>query len=188
MDFTAINIPGAYLIKLSPFTDERGAFTRLFCQDELKQIGFDKTIVQINHSHNIQKGTLRGMHFQYAPFTEVKIIRCLQGKVYDVMVDLRENSPAFLKYFAVELSAKSYNALYIPEGCAHGFQTLEDDCQLLYFHTQFYNKASEGGIRYDDPMINIQWPLPPQNITAKDMGYPLLNNSFKGIGPYIQTT
>ena len=128
------------------------------------------------------------MHFQYQPDAEVKIIRCLSGLVYDVMVDLRENSPTFLKYFAVELSPGAYNAIYIPEGCAHGFQTLENDCQLLYFHTQYYNKASEGGIRHDDPMINIQWPLPPQNITDKDMAYPLLNNVFKGIVPYKQTT
>ena len=188
MDFIALNILGAYLIKLTPFTDERGAYTRLFCQDEFKQIGFDKSIVQVNHSHNIQKGTLRGMHFQHSPHAEVKIIRCLQGKVYDVMVDLRENSPTFLKYFTVELSVAAYNAVYIPEGCAHGFQTLENDCQLLYFHTRFYNKASEGGIRYDDPMINIEWPLPPQNITDKDMAYPFLNHSFKGIIPHLKTT
>ena len=184
MEFETINIPGAYLIKLTPYIDERGAFTRLFCLHELKKIGFNQQITQVNHSFNKDKGTLRGMHFQYPPNAEVKIIRCLSGLVYDVMVDLRKNSPAYLQHYAVELSPVSYNAILIPKGCAHGFQTLQNDCQLLYLHTAFYNKASEGGVRYNDPMLNIKWPLPPQNITEKDTSYALLNNQFKGIMPY----
>jgi dTDP-4-dehydrorhamnose 3,5-epimerase len=181
MEFKAIDIPGAYLIKLTPFIDERGIFTRLFCKNELKQIGFDQDIKQINHSYNKQKGTLRGMHFQHAPYGEKTIIRCMQGSVYDVMVDMRQGSPTFLQYYGIELSPEAYNAVYIPQGCAHGFQTLADNCQLLYLHSEFYYKAGEGGIRYDDPIININWPLPPLNVSDKDMSFPLLNKNFQGI-------
>lgn len=181
MTFTETHIAGAFVIHLSPYIDERGAFSRLFCEEELRQAGFNKKIVQINHSYNKEKGTLRGMHFQYPPFAETKIIRCVRGKVFDVLIDIRKKSPTFLQHFTIELSANVYNAICIPEGCAHGFQTLESDCELLYLHTNFYNKPSEGGIRFDDTAINIQWPLDPKNITLKDSNYPLLDFSFTGI-------
>ena len=181
MIFTETNIAGAFVIQLTPYTDDRGAFSRLFCENEFSEMGFNKKIVQINHSYNKEKGTLRGMHFQHPPYAETKIISCLQGKVFDVLIDIRKNSPTFLQHFSIELSPKEYNAICIPEGCAHGFQTLQDDCELLYLHTNFYNKSSEGGIRFDDAMIDIQWPLAPKNITEKDKNYPLLNSSFTGI-------
>jgi dTDP-4-dehydrorhamnose 3,5-epimerase len=181
MQFNPLPIVGAYEILLSPFRDERGVFSRVYCQEELAAIGHTKTIVQVNHSLNKEKATIRGMHFQHAPFAEIKIIRCLKGKVFDVMVDLRRNSVSFLQWHAVELSPDKYNLVYIPEGCAHGFQTLEPDSELLYFHTAAYNRASEGALRYDDPVPGIQWPLPPVNISEKDKSYALLDTSFTGV-------
>jgi dTDP-4-dehydrorhamnose 3,5-epimerase len=181
MQVEPLSIHGAYLIRLSPFKDDRGFFSRLFCARELEQALNAKQIVQINHSINIEKGTIRGMHFQYPPHAEIKIIRCLRGKVFDVMVDLRAGSPTFLKYEAVALSFDDYNMVFIPEGCAHGFQTLEENSELLYFHTAFYNKEAEGGLKYNDPAIGIEWPLPGKNISAKDGNYPLLDSSFSGI-------
>jgi dTDP-4-dehydrorhamnose 3,5-epimerase len=181
MDIELLPIPGALEIKLSPFIDERGAFSRLFCSNEFKQFGHSKSIVQVNHSLNKEKGTIRGMHFQRPPHAEIKIIRCLRGRVFDVVVDLRSQSPTFLKWHAVELSPEAYNLIYIPEGCAHGFQTLQENSELLYFHTAFYNKESEGGVRYDDQLLSIQWPLPAMNVSVKDKSYSLLDNTFNGI-------
>jgi dTDP-4-dehydrorhamnose 3,5-epimerase len=182
MVFEPTPIPGSFEIRLSPFADERGVFSRLYGEDEFKAAGIAHSpIVQINHSLNKEKGTVRGMHFQYPPYAEVKIIRCLRGRVYDVVVDLRENSPAFLKWHPVELSPERYNIIYIPEGCAHGFQTLEENSELIYFHTAFYNKEKEGGVCYNDPHLAIQWPLPPINVFGKDKSYPLLDDTFGGV-------
>jgi dTDP-4-dehydrorhamnose 3,5-epimerase len=181
MQFEPLPIPGAFTIRLSPFQDERGVFSRLFCADELSGIDHTKEIVQVNHSVTKEAGSIRGMHFQHPPYAEIKIIRCLRGKAYDVMVDLRAGSPTFLKWHAVELSFDAFNMVYIPEGCAHGFQVLEENCELLYFHTSFYNKATEGGVRYNDDRIGIEWPLPPKNLSQKDLNYPLLDDSFRGI-------
>jgi dTDP-4-dehydrorhamnose 3,5-epimerase len=176
MRFEATPIEGAFVIHLSPFVDERGMFARLYCASELQSIQHNKPIVQVNHSLNKEKGTVRGLHFQYAPDAEIKIIRCVRGKVYDVLVDLRSNSSTFLHWYSVELSPQANNMVYIPEGCAHGFQTLEDDSELIYFHTAFYNRASEGGILYNDPKLSIRWPLPVRNVSEKDKSYPLLDN------------
>ncbi len=131
MKFKELPIEGAYEIILSPFEDNRGSFSRIYCEKELNQIGLYENIVQINHSRNKEKGTLRGMHFQYSPFSEIKIIRCLRGRVYDVIVDLRKNSRNIFSWYAVELSPENYNMIYIPKGCAHGFQTLEEDSELF---------------------------------------------------------
>lgn len=181
MEFLETPIPGLFEIKLSPFKDERGVFTRLFDIEKLKEIGFDKSIVQINHSINNNKGTIRGMHFQYPPFAEIKIIRCLRGKVFDVIVDIRQQSPSFLKWHAVELSPEKFNMVYIPEGCAHGYQALEDNSELLYMHSEMYHSETEGALHFDDPLVGIQWPLPAVHISDKDKKYPLLNESFLGI-------
>jgi len=181
MDFLPTFLDGVYTIQLSPFIDDRGSFSRLFCNHELSRIGLASEIVQVNHSVNKDKGTIRGMHFQYPPDAEIKIIRCIKGKVFDVVVDLRENSSTFLKWFGMELASEKYNMMYIPQGCAHGFQTLEENCELLYFHTAFYKPTSEGAIRFDDPMISIQWPLEPVNISLKDKSYPFINDTFRGI-------
>ena len=181
MHFEPTPIKGAFTIHLSPFTDDRGAFARLYCEKDFGIIGHTRPIVQINHSLTREKGTVRGIHFQYPPDAEIKIIRCLRGMVFDVLVDLRTDSPTFLKWHAVELSPDSFNMVYIPEGCAHGFQTLEKDSELLYLHTAMYTKGSEGGIRYDDPKISIDWPLSAVNVSGRDKSYPLLNDSFTGI-------
>lgn len=181
MEFCQTFITGVYTIQLRPFIDERGSFSRIFCKDDLQNIGHSEDIVQVNHSINKEKGTIRGMHFQYPPDAEIKIIRCIRGKVFDVVIDLRENSPTFLKWFGAELACEEFNMMYIPKGCAHGFQTLEENCELLYFHTSFYKPASEGAIRFDDPLVSIQWPLQAVNMSQKDKSYPLLNSAFAGI-------
>jgi dTDP-4-dehydrorhamnose 3,5-epimerase len=145
------------------------------------EIGHDKEFVQFNHSATNKKGTIRGMHYQLPPFSEIKLIRCISGSVYDVIIDLRKDSPTFLKYAAVELSERNMLSLYIPQGFAHGFQTLEDNAQLIYHHTDFYTPGYEAGIRYNDPSVGISWPLPVSVITEKDLNHDLLNNRFKGI-------
>ena len=181
MEFEPTPIAGAYQIKLSPLEDERGTFSRLYCENEMRAIGHSKRIVQINYSINMVKGTVRGLHFQYSPDTEIKIIRCLKGKIYDVILDIRKGSSTFLKWHAIELSTEAFNMVYIPEGCAHGFQTLKGNSALLYFHTAFYNKHNESGIRYDDPAVAIQWPIPVINVSDRDSKYPLVDSDFDGI-------
>jgi len=174
MKFNEIFLKGAYLIELTPFIDERGVFTRLFCEQELTAIGHYKKIVQINHSLNKQQGTVRGLHFQKSPHAEIKIVRCIHGRIWDVIVDIRKDSPTFLQWFGVELSLESYNAIYIPGGFAHGFQTLTDNAQLLYFHTEFYHPASEGGLRFNDPSLKIDWKQEVTDISTRDQHYPLV--------------
>lgn len=151
-----------------------GVFARTFCKEQFLKIDFDKEFVQFNHSFNKFKGTVRGMHFQNAPFAETKLIRCVKGSVYDVVVDLRKDSPTFLKTFEVELSDVNMLGILIPEGFAHGFQALEDNTSLIYHHTNYYTPNSEGGLRYDDPKLNLKWPLPPLNISSKDLSYNLI--------------
>ncbi|MBS1496715.1 MAG: dTDP-4-dehydrorhamnose 3,5-epimerase [Bacteroidetes bacterium] len=181
MQFTATNIKGLYSIHPNKLKDDRGEFFRSFCKNEFKQIGFQKEFVQFNHSLNYKKGTIRGMHFQMPPYAEYKLISCVQGAVYDVAVDLRKGSETFLHYFAIELNAHNNISLLIPEGFAHGFQALQDNSILIYRHTQFYTPSADAGIRFDDPSVNIQWPLPAVAVSAKDKSYQLINNQFKGI-------
>lgn len=181
MIFTQNILKGSYVINLEPFNDERGWFARFYCKDEFKQIGHDKEWVQLNHSVTYEKGALRGMHFQIAPYREIKMVRCIAGAVYDVIVDLRKDSKTFLKWFGIELSAENKKMLYIPEGFAHGFQCLSFDCQLIYFHTEFYQPGSEGGIRYNDPLIGIEWPMDIATISQRDKSHPYLDENFKGI-------
>lgn len=181
MIFTPTPLEGSYLIELQPVRDERGWFARFYCKDEFKQIGHDKEWVQLNHSATYQKGALRGMHFQMPPFTEIKMVRCIAGVVFDVIIDLRKNSKTFLQWFGIELSAENKRMLYIPEGFAHGFQCLTENCELIYHHTEFYQPCAEGGIRYDDTKINIQWQLPVTTISVRDKSHPYLDESFKGI-------
>lgn len=171
----------AFVIEPEPFRDDRGLFARVFCQQELRDILHDKNIVQINHSLTRQKGALRGMHFQYRPKSEIKMVKCLRGSVFDVMIDLRQDSSTLLKWHGEVLSSENMKMMYIPEGFAHGFQTLEENCELLYLHTEFYSPEHEGGVRYDDPAVNISWTLVATDISAKDQGYPLLSKDFKGI-------
>ena len=181
MTFTATHLEGCYVIDVNPFTDERGLFARTYCKEEFQQIGFDKEFVQFNHSFNRYKGTIRGMHFQQTPYAETKLIRCIQGAVLDVAVDLRQGSPTFLQYFAAELTAENLKSILIPEGFAHGFQALEDDSALIYHHTQFYSATADNGVRYNDPALSIKWALPAKHVSEKDQKYTLIDNNFKGI-------
>lgn len=181
MTFTATPLAGSYVIKLTPFSDERGWFARYYCKKSFAEIGHTKEWVQMNHSVSYQKGTIRGMHFQLAPFREIKMVRCIAGSVFDVIIDIRKNSATFLQWFGVELSAGNKKMLYIPEGFAHGFQCLSDNCELLYHHSEYYQPSAEAGIRYNDPLISIQWPLAVSVLSDRDAGHPLLNKDFKGV-------
>lgn len=181
MNFNETPLKGAYIIEIKPFTDDRGLFVRTFCKNEFQAVGYTKEFVQFNHSITNIKGTIRGMHYQVPPFSEVKLIRCIRGSVFDVIIDIRKNSPTFLQHASFELSEHNMHSLFIPEGFAHGFQTLEDNTQLIYHHTAFYTPGYEAGIQYNDPMINITWPLPVSVITDKDQNHQLLNKSFKGL-------
>ncbi|MGF7078351.1 dTDP-4-dehydrorhamnose 3,5-epimerase [Mucilaginibacter sp. UYCu711] len=181
MIFTQTFIPGAYIIDAEPFNDDRGWFARTYCKNEFEKIGHQDEWLQINHSYTTEKGSIRGMHFQYPPYAEIKTVRCIAGSVYDVIVDLRESSPTFLKWFGVELSAENKRTIYIPKGMAHGFQVLEDNSQLIYCHSATYNQQSEGAILYNDKMVGIVWPLPVANVSNKDKGYNPLDINFKGV-------
>ena len=170
-------LAGLAVIETAAFTDHRGSFARLFCASELAALGFG-AIVQINHSVTHAAGAVRGLHFQRPPRAEAKIVRCLKGRVFDVAVDLRAGSPTFLKWRAVELSAENRLAYFLPQGFAHGFQTLEPDCELLYLHTECYSPEHEGGLRHDDPALCIAWPLPATELSARDAAHPLLDAGF----------
>lgn len=181
MKFSPLPLQDAYIIEPNPYEDHRGRFSRLFCQEELKQIEHHKPIVQINHSLTKQIGTVRGMHYQKPPKAEIKMVQCLKGEVFDVLVDLRKNSLTFLKWHGEILSANNMKMMYIPEGFAHGFQSLDQNSEIIYFVTEFYNPLYEAGIRYNDPEINIEWLLEPVNVSEKDQNYPLLNSMFEGV-------
>jgi dTDP-4-dehydrorhamnose 3,5-epimerase len=171
MIFERTPLEGLYLLKPNILRDERGLFARTFCKREFEEVGFEKEFVQFNHSFNSKKGTLRGMHFQLAPFTETKLIRCVEGRVWDVAVDLRKDSPTYLRHFGIELSKENMLSILIPDGFAHGFQTLEDNSALIYHHTDYYTPEVESGIRYNDPVLGILWPLPVSYISVKDTNY-----------------
>ena len=181
MTFTATPLAGAWSIDLKPFSDERGWFARYYCKNEFQAIGHSKEWVQMNQSVSYAEGTLRGLHFQHPPFREIKLVRCIAGAVYDVIVDLRPGSSTFLQWFGTELSATNDRMLYIPEGFAHGFQTLAKDSALLYHHTEFYAPGAEGGLRYDDPALGVNWPLPVAVISERDAQHPYVDKNFKGI-------
>lgn len=161
--------------------DERGYFERVFCQKELSSIKENIIIEQINHSLTKNKGSVRGLHFQKPPHAEMKIVRCTRGKIFDVAVDIRKGSDTFLHWHGEILSSDNLKMLVIPEGFAHGFQTLEDNCEMLYLHTKSYHKESEGSINFSDPKLNISWPLPLTNISDKDASHSYLECIFKGI-------
>ncbi|MFX1388579.1 MAG: dTDP-4-dehydrorhamnose 3,5-epimerase [Promethearchaeota archaeon] len=185
MEFKKTKIKDLYIIEPKPSLDDRGMFVRVFCLDELKQINHSKNIVNINHSLTKRKGSIRGMHFQYPPKAEIKIIKCIKGSIFDVAIDLRKDSPTLLSWYGEILSASNMKMLYIPEGFAHGFQSLEDNIEILYFVTEFYDPKKEGGIRYNDPKIKIEWPLKLSDISERDKNLQLLDNGFDGIGQKI---
>jgi dTDP-4-dehydrorhamnose 3,5-epimerase len=181
MIFEPTSLQGSYLIKLQPILDERGFFVRTFCKKEFEVIGHEKEFVQMNQSYNKLKGTLRGMHYQLPPHQEIKLVRCISGSVYDVIIDMRKDSPTYLQYFGTELSAENFCMMYVPEGFAHGFQTLADHTSLVYHHTAVFAPGSEAGLRFDDQRIGINWPMPVACISEKDQQYPYMAESFNGI-------
>jgi dTDP-4-dehydrorhamnose 3,5-epimerase len=172
MIFTETPLPGAYVIDLEPREDDRGFFARAFCRNELEAHGLKSSIAQANMSYNHKKGTLRGMHYQRPPHAEVKMVRCIAGAVWDAIIDIRKQSPTYLKWHAVELSAANRRMLYVPEGFAHGFQSLIDHSEVLYLVTEFYSPGHEVGIRWNDPRFGIEWPIPDPILSPKDAVHP----------------
>ncbi len=181
MKFSPTLLEGLYTIDLQPVADSRGWFARTYCKNEFASIGHTQEWVQLNHSFTAKKGAIRGMHYQLPPHGEIKLVRCIGGAVMDTVIDLREGSKTFLNWISVELNADNKKMIYIPDGFAHGFQALTDNCELIYHHTAFYTPGFEKGIRYDDPLVAIQWPLPVTDISERDLSHELLNESFKGI-------
>lgn len=174
-------LAGLMLVETVPHQDDRGSFVRAFCETEYAKLRANLHWTQINVSCTEQKGTVRGMHFQHPPAAEAKMIRCLQGRVFDVAVDLRVGSPTFLHWHGVELSEGGPMQFFIPEGFAHGFQSLTDHAQLLYLHTAAWDHQHEGALRHDDPALSIAWPLPITQVSDKDRTTPLLNGAFTGV-------
>lgn len=181
MTLTDFPLAGMFEAQARVVQDERGRFARLFCMEALAAAHRGRSIVQINHSTTRNVGAIRGMHYQRAPAAEGKWVRCLKGRVFDVAVDLRRGSATFLYWHGVTLSAEAMNAVFIPEGCAHGFQVLEPDSELLYLHTAMYAPSLEGGVRFDDPALSIEWPLPITDTSERDRRHPLIDAAFEGI-------
>ena len=174
MRFQATPLEGAYFLELDRLEDERGFFARSFCQEEFERQGLKPAIAQCNISWNRKRGTLRGLHYQAAPHEEAKVVRCTRGAIWDVIVDLRASSPTWVRWYAAELNAENRRALYVPEGFAHGFQTLADDSEVLYQMSEFYHPELARGVRWDDPKLGINWPLPDPILSARDRSYSLL--------------
>lgn len=171
MLFTETKLKGAYILDIEPLEDERGFFARSWSEDEFYKHGLNPRLVQCNISFNKKRGTLRGMHYQVAPFAEAKLVRCTMGAIYDVIIDLRSDSPTFKQWFSVELSAENRRALHIPEEFAHGFQTLMDNVEVFYQMSEFHHPEYARGVRWNDPAFNIQWPLEERILSQKDLGY-----------------
>ena len=168
MIFEETRLPGAFVIELQPHKDDRGFFARTFCQHEFEEHGLKPVIAQANIAFNRDKGTLRGMHFQYPPKAETKLVRCTRGAILDIIVDLRPESETFLQNVAVELTADNHRALFVPERFGHGYQVLEAETETSYQVGEFYAPETEGGLRYDDPRLALEWPLPVTEISEKD--------------------
>ena len=181
MKIVATSLSGLFVIETTCCSDSRGRFERLYCETTLSDLMGSRRIVQINQSCTKSVGAIRGMHFQRAPYAEMKIVRCLKGRVWDVAVDIREGSSTFLHWHAEELSSVNQRMVIIPEGFAHGFQSMEPDSELLYLHTAIHAPSSEGGLKYDDPMLGIAWPLPPAQLSHRDRNHAAIETNFKGI-------
>jgi dTDP-4-dehydrorhamnose 3,5-epimerase len=181
MKFIPTPLTGAYLIEIEPNSDYRGFFARTFCEQEFKHEGLESRFCQINDSFSVRKGTLRGMHYQLAPSSEVKLVRCIAGALYDVIADLRPDSPTFGKWFGATLSAKNRTLMYVPRGFAHGFLTLTNDVETIYLVSVSYAPSHERGLRFDEPWLAINWPSEPVEISAKDNAWPPFDPEFHGI-------
>lgn len=180
-DYTQTRLQGLVVVQRKPARDVRGFFARFYCADEYKEFGMQKSIVQINHTLTIKKGAVRGLHFQYPPYAEAKVVSCFNGEIFDVAVDLRKGSPTFLQWHSEILSANNCISLLIPEGFAHGFQTLTENCELIYLHSAAYHREAEGALNVNDPKISIVWPLPISEISERDRAHPFIDADFEGI-------
>jgi dTDP-4-dehydrorhamnose 3,5-epimerase len=172
MIFARTKIPGSWIIELEKFEDERGFFARAWCKNEFEARGLSQEWVQANLALSKKKGTLRGLHYQVAPYEEVKLMRCINGAIFDVIIDLRPDSPTYKQWLGVELTAINHRMLYIPENCAHGYQALTENAEVFYQVSQFYAPEAERGVRYDDPTFGVEWPLKVQMISDKDRSWP----------------
>ncbi len=172
MIFTETKLKGAFVLEVKKIEDERGFFGRSWCKRELEEHGLNADVVQANVSYNKAKGTLRGMHFQKSPYQETKLVRCTRGAIVDVIIDLRPSSPTYKQWIGVELTEDNYKMLFVPEDFAHGFITLKDNTEVTYQVTQYYTPGAEGGIRWNDPAFNIQWPIQPTVVSGKDQAHP----------------
>jgi len=172
MIFNETKLKGAYLVEIKKLEDERGFFGRSWCQREFQEVGLEAEIKQINTSFTLKKGTIRGMHYQIDPYQETKFIRCTQGRIYDVIIDLRRESKTFMQWIGHILSEDNYRMVYVPGNFAHGFVTLTDNCEVYYPVTEFYTPGSERGIRYNDPAFDIKWPVPVEVVSLKDNSHP----------------
>ena len=172
MTFDQTKLPGVFHLHIVPAVDERGFFARTWCQEEFERHKLNARLVQCSLSFNRRKGTLRGIHYQAAPFEECKVVRCTQGAIYDVIVDLRPDSPTFRQSIGITLSAANREMIYIPEGCGHGFMTLEDDTEVFYQMSEFYKPEAARGVRWDDPAFQVAWPAEPVVISERDRTYP----------------
>ena len=181
MEVHELPLAGAAEVRSTPLQDERGFFVRWFCRRELAGVNAERRIEQINCSYTRRKGSIRGLHFRIPPDAEDKMVRCIAGRVFDVIVDLRRDSPTFGCWHAVLLDCEEMNMVYVPRGFAHGFQTLEDDCRLLYLHTEFHAPDSEAGLRYDSPALGIEWPLTVTDLSQRDRELPAFDPESGGL-------
>lgn len=179
--FNATPLVGLMLVQRKVIEDNRGFLSRFYCADEFREAGLNKPLAQINHTLTRNKGAVRGMHFQYPPHAEAKVVSCLHGEVFDVAVDLRYKSPTFLNWHGVILTSNNRQSLLIPEGFAHGFQALTEDCELIYLHTAAYNSEAEGALNVTDPKLGIAWPLAITEISERDRGHKQIEQDFQGI-------
>lgn len=181
LNFFSTSLVGLIAVQRKPLEDSRGFLSRFFCAEEFKQVGINKSISQINHTLTRHKGAVRGLHYQNPPYAEIKLVSCLKGEIFDVAVDLRRDSPTFLHWHGEVLSAQNQRSLLIPEGFAHGFQTLTDDCELIYLHTSPYVQEAESALNVTDPQLQINWPLTITELSDKDRSHPMITNDFEGI-------
>lgn len=172
MKFVATPLAGAYRVELTKHEDHRGFLARMFCERSFAEAGLEPRFVQINNSSSVRKGTLRGLHYQVPPNTEVKLMRVIRGAIFDVIVDVRQGSPSFGKWFGLELDDSNRAMMYAPRGFAHGFLSLTDDVEVIYMSSAFYTPGAERGVRFDDPLVGIEWPIPPAEVSDKDRAWP----------------
>ena len=181
LSISELPLLGLKLISRQTLADSRGSLSRIFCAETLEEAGWHQSIAQLNHTKTLTRGTVRGMHYQLPPHSELKLVSCIRGEIWDVVVDLRSNSPTFLKWHAEILSAENNGALLIPEGCAHGFQTQTDNVEVLYCHSEAYQPASEAGLNPQDPFLSINWPLKISELSSRDAEHPMISGTFKGV-------